>query len=289
MSKTAFVLAGGGSLGAVQVGMLKVLLEHGVQADLVVGASVGAINAAYMAADPTLQGVDRLAQIWRKLDRNQIFPIASLRNLLGLFGRRDYLVEPTALRELLVGNLPYHRLEDARIPCHIVATDVLEGVEVCISRGAVVEALLASAAIPGIFPPVELNGRFLMDGGVANNTPVSVAANCAATRLIVLPTGYSCSIDKPPQGVIGMALHALNVMIARQLVVDVMRLSEKVEILTVPPLCPLSISTYDFSKSAELIDRAAARTTRWLREDGLHRHGVPHELPVHSHRGKAIG
>lgn len=90
-------------------------------------------------------------------------------------------------------------------------------------------------------------------------------------------------------GAIGMALHALNVMIARQLVVDVKRLSEKIDILTVSLLCPLSISTYDFSKSAELIDRAAARTSQWLREDGLHRHGVLHELPVHSHRGKPVG
>src|SRR5690349_13823944 len=118
---TALVLAGGGSLGAVEVGMLRALVEHGEKADFIVGASAGAINGAYFGAEPTPAGVARLEAIWRGLKREHVFPF-SFRKLFGFFWRGDHLVESHGLRRLLELHLPYKRLEHAAIPVHVVAT-----------------------------------------------------------------------------------------------------------------------------------------------------------------------
>jgi len=282
--KTAFVLAGGGSLGAVQVGMLRALVLHGLSPDLVVGASVGAINGAFFAGRPDAIGVQRLEEIWRAVRRRDIFPFAPLANLVGFFSRRDHLVSPRALRRLIERRFPYDRLESTPLPAHVVATDLLTGAEVRISSGPAVEALLASAAIPAVFPPVRVGKLHLVDGGVANNTPISVAMDLGAERIVVLPTGHPCSIDEPPRGVLAMALHALNLLIARQLLVDLERFASRAKLLVVPPLCPLAVDAYDFSHSRELIDRAGESTRRWIEGGGLERPTNAGPLEPHSHR-----
>jgi NTE family protein len=280
-SRTAFVFAGGGSLGAVEVGMLKALAMRDVRADFVVGASVGAINAAYFAADPSAAGAARLEALWRGIRRYDVFPMAPMASLLGLFARRDYLVNPEALENLLERHLPYRRLEEARIPCHVVATNALCGGEVRFSSGVAVERLLASTAIPGVFPPVRIAGKHLFDGGIANNTPISTAVELGATRLIVLPTGFSCALERPPTSAFGMALHALNLLVARQLVRDAEWFRTTAEIVIVPPLCPLATSAHDFSLTGTLIDRATDATNRWLDRNGLQAGGVPSALRPH--------
>jgi NTE family protein len=286
-AKTAFVLAGGGSLGAVQVGMLKALTRAGIMPELVVGASVGAINGAYFAAQPDGGGVERLERIWSRLRRTDIFPLSPLHGLLAILGKRDHLVTPAPLRSLVESELPCDNLENARIPCYVVATDVLDGTEVAIATGPLATALLASAAIPAVFPHVTLDGRHLMDGAVANNTPISTALKLGATRVIVLPTGMSCSLEKPPRGAVGFALHALNLLVMRQLLSDIERFSDRAELVVVPPLCPVTASAYDFSQTADLIRRAEATTRLWLRKKGLEREGVPDELLPHEHEDHA--
>ena len=186
---TAFVLAGGGSIGAVQVGMLRELLAHGVKPDLVVGSSVGAINGAYLAGDPSLEGVQRLESIWRGLRRRDIFPI-TWRSMAAAVGRRGSLADPGSLRRLLETHLPYRELQRARIPLHVVATDILGGALVKLSSGPAVDAVLASCAIPGAFPPVRVGEHHLVDGAVASNTPIRVAlsrTDLASAEVIFLP------------------------------------------------------------------------------------------------------
>jgi NTE family protein len=276
-------MAGGGSLGAVQVGMLAALSQGGIVPDFVVGASVGAINAAYYAAEPDDRGIERLKRIWLKLRRTDVFPFSLLASVQAFFGRADHVVAPAPLQRLIESALPYQRLEEARLPCHVVATDALEGTDVVLSSGSAATALLASAAIPGVFPPVMLDGRCLLDGGVTNNTPISIAVKLGATRVIVLPTGISCALSAPPRSALALALHALNLLIMRQLVSDIERYDRELEVVTVPPLCPLATTTYDFSQTATLIHRAEAATGRWLRTDGLHRLGIPGALLPHAH------
>jgi NTE family protein len=145
--RTAFVFAGGGSFGAVQVGQLRALVAHGLKPDMVVGSSVGAMNAAYYAGAPSLEGVERLTRIWRNLRRGDVFPL-SWRTALGFARRRDFLVGSEGLRRLVHRHLPYGTLQEAKIPLHIVATDILNGEAVVLSQGPAAEAILASTAIP---------------------------------------------------------------------------------------------------------------------------------------------
>ncbi len=280
--KTAFVLAGGGSFGAVQVGMLRELVWNGIVPDFVVGSSVGAINGAYFAGAPNVEGVARLEAIWRGLHRRDVFPV-TWRSIIGLFTHRDYLVDSCGLRALLEQCLPYRNLEDAAIPIHVVATDMLDGGTVKLSAGPAADAVLASCAIPAAFPPVRIGERQLMDGGVASNTPISVAVELGAERLIVLPTGFACTLESPPRGAIATALHGITLMVANQLVRELERYRERAEIITVPPLCPLAVSPYDFTHAGELIERAAAQTHGWLKRRGLGEHRIPGALRPHAH------
>ena len=132
--ETAFVFAGGGSFGAIQVGMLQALVEHGVRPDFVVGASVGAINGAYFAGNPTLAGVARLRQLWCELKRSTVFPMTFSR-IAGLFSRSPSLVDSSGLRAVIERHLPYSLLEQAALPLHVVATGQLRGNSVCLSSG----------------------------------------------------------------------------------------------------------------------------------------------------------
>lgn len=281
--KTAFVLAGGGSLGAVQVGMLKALNREQIRPDFVVGASVGAINAAYYAAAPDETGIARLEHIWMSLRRTDIFPFSVVGTLLCLLGRRDHFAVPLALRALIASQLPYKRLEDAPLPIHVVATDALDGTEVILSSGDVEEALLASAAIPAVFPRVTIAGQALIDGCVSSSTPICAAVDLGATRLVIIPTGTPCVLQAPPRGALALVMHALNLMAMSRLLADVDRFADRCELIVVPPLCPLAVNTYDFSQTADLIRRAEAATLHWL-EDGLQNKDPHRALAPHHHR-----
>ena len=281
-AKTAFVFAGGGSFGAIQVGMLHSLVANGVSADMVVGSSVGAINGAYFAGAPTLKGVLELETIWRGLTRHDVFPI-TWRTLLGFIWRRDFLIPHDGLRKLLDDHLPYRNLQDAQLPVHIVTTDIVSGESVVLSSGRAVEAIVASTSIPGAFAPVRYKDRYLADGAISANTPVKVAVEKGARRLIILPTGYACAADKPPVGAVANALHALTLLIARQLVNDLEDLPPDIEYFVVPPLCPLLGSPYDFSLTSEHIERSIRSTDDWLADHGLEKQHIPGELRTHRH------
>ena len=279
--KTAFVFAGGGSLGAVQVGMLRELLNAGVRADLVVGSSVGALNATYFAGVPNPAGVEELERIWRGLRRRDVFPI-TIRSALGFIVGGDSLVDPSNLRGLIERNIPFSKLESAPIPVHVVATN-LGGEAICLSSGPTVETLLASAAIPVAFPSVRIGEHHLIDGAVASNTPILTAAALNATRIIVLPTGYACALREPPKGAIARALHAITLLVAHQLVRDLRELVGKIDVLTVPNPCPLDVTPYDFSRADQLLELAARHTKKWIDEGGLSRSEIPASLLAHSH------
>jgi len=280
--KTAFIFAGGGSFGAIHVGMLHSLASHGITADMVVGSSVGALNGAYYAGDPTIEGIQRLDAIWRGLRRNDVFPL-TWRTMTRFLYRRDFLVASDALRQLVDRNLTYRNLEDAKIPVHVVATNILSGGTVVLSEGSAAQAVIASAAIPGAFAPVHINDLYLADGAVSSDTPVAVAVERGARRLIILPSGYACALDKPPVGAVATALHALTLLIARQLMNELQGLDSSIDYFVVPPLCPLTGSPYDFSQTSKLIERATMSTEAWLAGGGLDHPGVYAQLSTHRH------
>ena len=281
-AKTAFVFAGGGSFGAIQVGMLHSLIAHGISADMVVGSSVGALNGAFYAGDPTLKGVERLGDICRTLKRQDVFPM-SWRTVLSFLWRRDFLISHDGIRKLIDDNIPYRNLQDARVPVHIVTTDIISGDSIVLSEGSTSEAIVASTSIPGAFSPIRYKDYYLADGAISSNTPIQVAVQKGAKRLIILPTGHACATQAPPVGAVANALHALTLLIARQLVLELERLGPDIEYFVVPPLCPLVGSPYDFSRTADHIDRAIATTDAWLAEHSLQEGKILGEMRLHSH------
>jgi NTE family protein len=279
------VFAGGGSLGAVQVGMIQSLANHGVHADMVVGSSVGALNGAYYAGDPTLGGVQRLAEIWRGLRRRDVFPI-DWRTLVDFLWRRDFHIPHDGIKRLIDDYLPFRNLEDAKLPLHIVTTDIITGDSIVLSEGSAAEAIVASTAIPGAFTPIHYKNFYLADGAISANTPVRIAVQKGARRLIILPTGHACANDAPPVGAVANALHALTLLIARQLVSELESLDPSIQYFVVPPLCPLVGSPYDFTRTGEHIERATQSTDDWLSKGGLSQSGesnIPGELRPHGH------
>ena len=281
---TAFVLSGGGSLGAVQVGMLQALAERDVRPDLLIGTSAGAINAAYVAGHGTgRQALDTLADTWRGLRRQDVFPFDPLRHFLALAGSRDSLCSDRGLRRLIDAHLPYRNLEEAAIPVHIVTTNLLSGEEVLLSTGDAASAVLASATIPGVFPAVQREGLTLVDGGVADNAALSQAVALGADEIYILPTGFACALQRPPTSALAVAVQALTLLIEQRLVMEVAQFAGHAQVKVLPPLCPLAVSSVDFSRAAELIERARDATGRWIDSGGPSLPAPQRFLSLHHH------
>jgi NTE family protein len=263
--ETAFVLSGGASLGAIQVGMLHALYERRIKPDLVVGASAGALNGAFIAARPkSVATAAELADTWIELRRGKVFPLNPLSGLFGFAGLRRHMVPDSGLRALIEEHLSVDRLEELPTPLHVIATDVLTGSELRLSEGPLLEAVLASAAIPGVLPSIEWQGRELMDGGVANNTPISHAIELGARQIYVLSTGHACELETAPRGALGMVLHATSLLVHRRLVEDIVRYRDAAELIVLPPPCPLDVQPMDFGRAESLIERALAESRRFL-------------------------
>jgi NTE family protein len=260
--RVAFVLSGGASLGSIQVGMLKALFEAGITPDVLVGTSVGAVNAAWIAAWPGSEGVAKLEEIWLGLRREHVFPLGWAA-ATGLLGKTNHLFSNRALRNLLERNLPYERLEHAAVPVHVVTSELKSGRAVVMSSGPAVPSLLASCAIPGVFPPVTVGQRELVDGGVANHTSIDAAVRLGASRIYVLPISYPWLYEEPTNA-LGMALQALARLVAQRLESEVAAYQNAAEIIVIPPLEPMAVSPADFSHTAELIEHGYESARKML-------------------------
>jgi NTE family protein len=259
--RTAFVLSGGASLGAMQVGMLRALYERGITPDLLVGTSAGALNAAFIASRPqTAATADELARVWRALHRDDVFPIDARTMLGGLTNHRDHLVSDGGLRRLVGRHLQIELLEQAAIPLHLVAFDELSGEEVRLSHGPAMDAILAAAAIPGVLPGVRLGDRLLVDGGVVDNTPISHAVELGAERIYVLATldPLDRSMPAPPRGALDAALHAFIVLVGARLQGDLVRYAAEAELIVLPAPNRHHVQPTDFGHASRLIGEALA-------------------------------
>lgn len=263
--RTAFVLAGGASLGAMQVGMLQALYERGIVPDLLVGTSAGALNAAFIASRPQMVAtVEALARVWRGLHRVDIFPINPRAAISGLTNHGDHLVPDTGLRRLVARHLQIERLEHASVALHLVAFDLLSGEEVRLSDGPAMDAVLAATAIPGVLPPVHLGDRLLVDGGVVNNTPISHAIELGAERIYVLATDDPAARAVPltPRGALDVAVHAFTLLVGARLQFDLARYATAAELIVLPAVNRERVQPTDFDHASPLIAHAlaAART-----------------------------
>lgn len=259
--------------------MLRALVESALFPDFVVGASAGAINAVHFAATPTAHGVAEMTQLWTRRRGTNVFTVSRLHGVLALTGRRPALLDATALRRMLSVGLK----AGPTIPCHVLATALLSGEEVLLSSGSALDALVATTAIPDLFPPCIVDGRALTDGGVAANAPIRSAITLGATRIIVLPTGYPCAARGAPKGIVATVLHTFALMVARQLAVDIEHARGIVALHVVPPLCPLAVASHDFSQAAQLIETAHVKTAQWIAGGGLEKQDPPPARQPHHH------
>lgn len=260
----AFVLTGGGSLGAVQVGMLSALHERDIHPDLLVGTSVGAVNAAYLGG-PGRQS-DRLrtlARLWQGMRRQDIFAVDLRRWFGAAVGTRTSLFDGAGLDGLLRRNLGYDDLEQARIPVEVTASDLVTGQGLVLAAGPAASAVRASAAVPGVLPPVTRDGRTLVDGAIGELDVLAHTAAHGVSDIYLLPAGYPCAGARPTSA-LGAALTALSLLLHRQLMAQVNGYGGEARLHVVPPLCPLSVSPADFTQTATLLARAHESTSTWL-------------------------
>jgi NTE family protein len=270
----AFVLSGGASLGASQAGMLEALYERGIRPDFLVGTSVGAINAAFIASrPPTVQTAHELQRIWRGLSWTRVFPANPVTAGLGFLELRDHSVSSGSLRRIVLRHLEIEDLRDALIDLHVVAADVMTGEDVLLSAGSAADAILASAAIPGVFPAVSWQSRLLMDGAVVNNTPISHAVELGADRVIVLQAIGTERLTRAPRGVLAAGVTAVSRAIARRFAQDVVRYADAAELVILPAPQLEGIMPTDFGRADDLIAAGLGRARTMLA-------GTPRVVPL---------
>lgn len=260
----AVVCSGGGSRGAAQAGALQVMLEAGVVPDLLIGTSVGAINAAFLAAEPSPERARGLVEIWKGLRDRDVFPTPALVQLIRLALGSDHVCSSDGLRTLLETHLGYREIEDASVPLVVVATDLLTGAERRLRAGPVVAAVLASAAIPGVFAPVPWGRDLLVDGGVVANVPLAAAVAAGADEVWALDTGQLCAERHRPHSAVDVALQALAVQSTARAEAEFACLPSGVTVHHIVLPCVTHRRRSDFSGSAELIASGAAATSEAL-------------------------
>ncbi len=253
---TAFVLSGGGNMGALQVGMLRALVERRIRPDLVVGCSVGALNGAAIAAEPSLAMVDRLHRMWLEVEHRRVLPGGLLPTTVQLARRGQAVHSNAGLRSVIDGVLEPRTFEELAVPFQCVATDIAAAREVWFSTGPLVEPIIASAALPGLLPPVEIDGVCYMDGAVVNDVPLTRAVDLGATRIYVLQTG---TFDRPrpePRRPFDMALQAYWIGRRARFKRDVATLPAHVTATILPTGEAPALRFNDLTQSAALMELA---------------------------------
>ena len=251
--REVIVFSGGGSLGAAQVGALQAIFEAGIVPDAVVGCSVGAINAAYIAVEPTAARAVALEGVWRSMSRREVFPDGRFRVARRLVARSIYLYTPGGMRSVFDHCVPLDDLSQTAIPCHVVTTDLIAGESAWWTSGNPVEVLSASACLPGLFPPVRLDGRLHVDGGVSCPVPTQHALDLGAARVWVL------NVAREYHGWVDERMTALDVLLESfaisrsQLGRHAPATAAGQRIVTLPPMAIGRHDMRDFSRTPQLI------------------------------------
>lgn len=264
----AFVLSSGANLGAVQVGVLRALVEHGVRPDLIVGCSIGAINGAALAEDPTPAGIARLEHVWTTTDTRALMPRPWLPPPVAMMRRGEAIHSRAGLRRLLDRALTATNFADLDTPLHCVATDVHAGAEAWFDEGPLVEALLASSAMPAMFPSVVIDGRRYLDGAVVNDVPVRRAAELGARTLYVLEVGPLSRAWSESSRPLGTAIEAYWIARRHRFQRELDALPPDVEVHLMPHGDPPRLRVNDFTRSAELMAAAHRASTAYLARVG---------------------
>ncbi|HEY6417244.1 MAG TPA: patatin-like phospholipase family protein [Acidimicrobiales bacterium] len=259
-----FVLSGGGNLGALQIGMMRALLEHDIRPDLVVGCSVGAINGAGLAEDPTLAGALRLERLWRALDGKELMPAGWLPNTVAIARRGEAIHENQGLRRHLEQSLTARTFEELAVPFQCVATDVVGVREVWFRSGPLIEPILASAALPAVYPAVEIDGVRYLDGGIVDDVPMSRAVELGARTLYVLQVGLFSRPRPEPKRPLDVAVQAYWIARHHRFKRELAAMPPDIELHLLPTGETPSMRYNDFTRTSELISLAYEASSAYL-------------------------
>ncbi|MEH1123599.1 patatin-like phospholipase family protein [Micromonospora sp. CPCC 206061] len=230
----AFVLGGGGVLGAVQVGMLRALFRAGIRPDLVIGTSIGAVNGALVAAEPTESVTDRLVRLWASPEASAVYGDSVARQLRR-FAARTHLHSPQPLRKLLERELGEGtQFEELKVPFRCCAASIERAAEHWFDRGPLIDAVLASAAVPGLLPPSEIAGEHYVDGGIVNSIPVGEAVNAGARQVFVLQVGRIERPLSPPRRPWEVAQVAFEIARRHRFAREMAALPDEVDVHVLP-------------------------------------------------------
>jgi NTE family protein len=270
-SRTAFVLGGGGVLGAAEVGMLRALLERSIVPDLIVGSSVGALNGAFVAADPTLAAVERLVGTWTGLSDRGIFAGSILGQLSTLARHGTHLHANQGLRRLLDDGLGGARFDQLTVPFEVVAASIEHARAHWFGTGPVTDAVLASCAVPGLLPPVEVDGEHFLDGGLVSSVPVGRAVKLGAERIFVLHVGRIERSLQPPTRPWEVALVAFEIARRNRFEEDLADLPPGVEVHVLPSGSAAPSVSVHYRRTSAIPDRIdnAYRATAAFLDDRL--------------------
>jgi len=259
----AFILSGGGNLGSIQVGMLRALLEAGIVPDVLVGASIGSVNAAFLAADPCLDQVLALEKIWTDLRSKDIFSWNPL-SIGGALLRRGAVFPSDRWRHFLERRIPYQRIEDAAVPLRIATTDFDDGASVILDSGSVVDAVMASTSLPVIFPPHRIGEHCYLDGVLSDQVPLKPAIEAGADTVYVLAVS---SLAPPPdlRSAGGILRHSLTILLFPKIRLDAHAPSaeDDLQIIKIPS-GGAQVALTDMSRHGELIEQGYQETVRFL-------------------------
>jgi NTE family protein len=260
--RVAFVLSGGGNQAVAQVGMLRALLEHDIVPDVVIGTSAGALNGAAVAHSPTIFGVAQLANSWIELTSAAVFPGGRLHRAWNVVRRGTHLFESTGLETVIDNATVARSFADLAVPLRVIATDLDTGEEVVLAHGPLKPALLASAALPGVFPVVEHDGRRLVDGGVVNTVPLWHALSGPVDRVYVMNVAGSVH-DRPVRSPLDVVMMSFAHSRNQRFELELRYAPPSVEITVLPrPRDPRDL--FDFSGAEALIDEAYDLASRAL-------------------------
>lgn len=261
------MLPGGGSAGATQVGILHSLLEAGIWPDVLVGCSVGALNAAFFALDPTLAQVGRMEALWRGLNRHRVFGTGRTGVVRRVVTHRDHLWSPRTLRDLIARNCPVDDLSDLAIPVEVVTTDIDNSVARWWRSGSAGDILYATACLPGLLPPAILDGHRHVDGGVLDPAPVQRAVDLDASTVYVLGEIVGPG-DEPPA-----RMTALDVLVRSFAVSRYARLPDPAglaragqRVIVVPGADTTGVAITDFRHTERFLTESRERSQRFLHE-----------------------
>jgi NTE family protein len=260
----AFVLPGGGALGGFQVGELRALAESSIAPDLLVGVSAGAVNAALFSWHHGVDGTMRMEAIWRSIRRRDLLRVHPGRIALAIAGRHPSFLDNRHGHQFLRRHLGGRLIEQSPIRLAIVATDLSTGEAVAITSGETVTAVLASTAFPGVYPPVHIDGRTFIDGGVVADIPLDLALSLGAASVIIVSVP-PLAADPPPRRPIEILLRASSLGVEAHGRTVLRRPPPELRVVELPAP-PSPVTTFSVGHAASMIDLGHATTAAWLKE-----------------------